>query len=125
MIAFVGIDRGGITDHQFRRMRHPTGQEPAKQVRTLDAGEFLITGKRVFAIFPQAKMDVATGTGMVVGIFGHERHADALRIGNFLDALFIDALIVGHSQDVGVAHIQFVLPESPFPFGAFDRNSRP
>ena len=67
-------------------------------------------------------MDVAATTGLFGGRLGHERHADAKGIGQFLEAVLHDRVPVGHFEDCGVADVQFVLAPPPLPFRTLDRN---
>ncbi len=61
--------------------------------------------------------------GLVLGELGHERDADLQLLGHFLQALFINGVVVRHGEDVGVTDVEFVLAGPPFPLGALDRNA--
>ena len=94
-----------------------------KSIRAVDASQSRITDKCVLAILPEADVHMATGAGVLVRIFRHERDADTLLVGNLFEALFIDRVVIRHVEDVRVLDIEFVLAFPPFPLGAFDRHT--
>ncbi len=67
---------------------------------------------------------MATRAGLFVGELGHEGDRDTHPLGQFLTALLVDDVVVGHRQYVGVAYVEFVLPGAPLAFGAFDGDAR-
>jgi hypothetical protein len=82
--------------------------------------EGLAAGEGVFALAAQAEVDVAAGAGLAVGELGHEGDGDAGLIGDLLEALLEEDVIVGHLEDGVVADVDLVLAEAPFALGVFD-----
>ena len=105
-------------------MGNAAPQKPTKRVRTQNGPQRFLTRKGIFAILPQTNVNVRTRPRALGGKFGHERYAQTHRIGHFFEALFIDHVVVGHVQHFGVAHIEFVLPQTPLAFRGFDWNAR-
>ena len=64
---------------------------------------------------PQAQVEVHAGAGQVGAPLGHERHGQLPRPGDLLDPLLVNAVAVGHFQNVRMAQIQLVLAGSPLP----------
>ena len=104
-------------------MVHPSAEEPAEQVaRAVIAGEDV--GGVVAVARPQAQVDVAAAARLVGLGLRHERHRDSLLLGEFLHRLLQQYMAVGHRQRVGVADVEFVLPDGGLALRVLDRDLR-
>ena len=123
LVAFVGIDGWGQQRHEFGHVFHVATQEVAEGVTTLDRPQRFISGKRILAIVPETDVHMAAGPGLSGIELGHEADGCAGRVGGFLEALLEQHVSVGHFEYRGVSDIEFVLSQSPFALGVFDRDT--
>src|SRR5262245_18067914 len=101
-------------------MGDPSATKMSKHLRAFHRAELFVSRKSVLAVPPEAEMNVTARTGAVGGELGHKRHAHSHRFGRLFQTLFEDYVTVGHLQYFRVAHIQFVLAQSPFAFRVFN-----
>ena len=101
-------------------MSDPAAQEVAEHIRAVHVTKSCIARKNAVTVPPQTEMKVTARSRPVRSELRHERHAQAHLFRHFLQTLLVDHMPVRHLQRLGVAHVQLVLPESPFPLGVFD-----
>ena len=119
--AFVGVDRRRKEAAELRRVFDEAAEELPEELRAAFA--FRVP-KKICAVAPDARVDVATVSRLGDGILRHEGHGAAVLGENFLHALLEDNVHVGHRHRLRVGEIDLVLTAPPFAFARLDRDAR-
>ena len=123
LIALVGIDRRRVKIGEVARHRHLTGQPVPEQRRPRPRamrGEEVLPPARV----PDGGVQVTRRAGGTHVVLRHERDGGALRPGDFLDAVLVEHVAVGHLEGLGITEVDLLLPSSPLALRELDGHAR-